>query len=113
MDSSYLKHYSQSADANTMFDGAALTDLQKELLAKVDEYGVVWAERAFKHDREASFPTDNYNDLKEMGFLGLCVPKRLGGIGADYRTYTLVASRIAYYCGSTANTFNIHNANSL
>jgi len=113
MDSSYLKHYSQSADANTMFDGAALTDLQKELLAKVDEYGVVWAERAFKHDREASFPTDNYNDLKEMGFLGLCVPKRLGGIGADYRTYTLVASRIAYYCGSTANTFNMHNANSL
>ena len=48
-----------------------------------------------------------------MGFLGLCVPKRHGGIGADYRTYMLVASRIGYYCGSTANTFNMHNANAL
>lgn len=113
MNSDYLKEYSKSADANTMFDAEALTEQQRELIAKVDEYGVAWAERAFKYDREASFPTENYEDLKEMGFLGLCVPKRFGGLGADYRTYTLVASRIAYYCGSTANTFNMHNANAL
>lgn len=113
MDSSYLTKYAKSADANTMFDGAPLTDLQRELLARVDQYGVAWAERAFKHDREASFPTANYEDLKEMGFLGLCVPKRLGGIGADYRSYALVASRISYYCSTTANTFNMHNANAL
>ncbi len=113
MDSSYLAEYAHSADANAHFNGLPLTAEQKALIAKVDEYGVKWAERAFKYDREASFPTENYNDLKEMGFLGLCVPKRLGGLGADYRTYTLVASRIAYYCGNTANTFNMHNANSL
>ena len=65
MDSSYLKHYSQSADANTMFDGAALTDLQKELLAKVDEYGVVWAERAFKQ----LFPF-LYNNRHEQAGIG-------------------------------------------
>src|SRR5690606_41448585 len=52
----------------------------------------------------------NYKDLHEMGFLGLCVPERLGGLGADYRTYMLVASRISYYCSNTANTFNMHNA---
>jgi len=113
MDSSYLHQYARSADDSTLFDGAALSDKQRELIAKVDQYGVAWAERAFKHDREASFPIDNYKDLHEMGFLGLCVPERLGGLGADYRTYMLVASRIAYYCGSTANTFNMHNANSL
>ena len=113
MDSSYLAEYAHSADANAHFNGLPLTAEQKALIAKVDEYGVKWAERAFKYDREASFPTENYDDLKEMGFLGLCVPKRLGGLGADYRTYTLVASRIAYYCGNTANTFNMHNANSL
>ncbi|QDF95483.1 acyl-CoA dehydrogenase [Azoarcus sp. DD4] len=114
MDSSYLTQYAaKSADNNTLFDGQPLTELQRELIARVDKYGVAWAERAFKHDREASFPTANYEDLKEIGFLGLCVPKRLGGLGADYRTYALVASRIAYYCGSTANTFNMHNANAL
>ncbi|MDI9332392.1 MAG: acyl-CoA dehydrogenase family protein [Alphaproteobacteria bacterium] len=79
----------------------------------VDEVGPTWSQRAFKHDRDASFPIDNWNDLRRMGFLGLCVPQRLGGMGADYRTYMLVASRIGYYCGSTANTFNMHNANAL
>lgn len=113
MNSSYLTSYSESADNNTFFDGAALTDEQRALIAKVDEYGVRWADRAYQHDREASFPRANYDDLHEMGFLGLCVPKRLGGLGADYRSYALVASRIAYYCGNTANTFNMHNANAL
>lgn len=78
MDSSYLNEYAHSADSNALFNGAPLTGQQKELIAKVDEYGVKWAERAFKHDLEASFPTENYNDLKNMGFLALCVPKRLG-----------------------------------
>ena len=113
MNSSYLEQFARSADDSTLFGGEPLTDKQRALIAKVDEYGITWAERAFKHDREASFPTENYKDLHEMGFLGLCVPERLGGLGADYRTYMLVASRIAYYCGSTANTFNMHNANSL
>lgn len=113
MDSSYLNEYAHSADSNAFFDGPPFTQQQKELIAKVDEYGVKWAQRAFEHDLEASFPTENYNDLKEMGFLGLCVPKRLGGLGANYRTYALVATRISYYCASTANTFNMHNANSL
>nr|BAH29956.1 4-nitrotoluene-oxidizing enzyme [uncultured bacterium] len=113
MNSSYLKQYAQSADDGTLFNASPLTDQQTSLIAKVDEYGVTWAERAFGHDREASFPMDNYRDLHDMGLLGLCVPKRLGGLGADYRTYMLVASRIAYYCSATANTFNMHNANSL
>nr|BAR45492.1 4-nitrotoluene-oxidizing enzyme [uncultured bacterium] len=113
MSNSYLEHYARSADDSTLFGGEPLTTKQRALIAKVDEYGPSWTERAFKHDREASFPTENYKDLHEMGFLGLCVPERLGGLGADYRTYMLVASRIAYYCGSTANTFNMHNANSL
>ena len=113
MDTSYLKTYAESADANTLAQGLPLTEQQKSLIRQVDEVGPTWAERAFRHDREAIFPTENWNDLKRMGFLGLCVPQRLGGIGADYRTYMLVASRIGYYCGSTANTFNMHNANAL
>jgi len=113
MDTQYLRRYAESADDNTLAHGLPLTDTQRELIAHVDEVGPTWAQRAFDHDREAKFPTDNWNDLRAMGFLGLCVPKRYGGMGADYRTYMLVASRIGYYCGSTANTFNMHNANAL
>jgi alkylation response protein AidB-like acyl-CoA dehydrogenase len=113
MDTEYLRTYAQSADENTLASGLPLTNEQKRLIAMVDEVGPTWAQRAFKHDREAIFPTENWNDLQKMGFLGLCVPTRYGGLGADYRTYMLVASRIGYYCGSTANTFNMHNANAL
>ena len=73
MSSDYLRTYAQSADANAFAEAAPLTSLQKELIAKVDERGVTWAERAFQHDRDASFPTENFKDLKDMGFLGLCL----------------------------------------
>jgi alkylation response protein AidB-like acyl-CoA dehydrogenase len=50
-----------------------------------------FAPRAERHDREASFPFDDYADLRAEGLLGLCVPTRHGGLGADYETYCLVA----------------------
>ena len=49
------------------------------LVAQIRELGPVFAERAVRYDREASFPHENFADLKELGFLGLCVPKRYGG----------------------------------
>ena len=113
MDTQYLRTYAESADDNTLAHGLPLTDLQRDLLGCIDRVGPNWAQRALEYDREAKFPMANWHDLREMGFLGLCVPKRHGGLGADYRTYMLVASRIGYYCGSTANTFNMHNANAL
>ncbi len=67
-----------------------------------------FAARAERHDREASFPFDDYADLCAEGFLGLCVPERYGGLGADYETYCLVAEQLAQGNASTALTFNMH-----
>src|SRR5689334_10123816 len=67
-----------------------------------------FAPRAERHDREASFPFDDYADLRAAGFLGLCVPTRYGGLGADYETYCLVAEQLAQGAASTALTFNMH-----
>jgi len=67
-----------------------------------------FAPRAERHDREASFPFDDYADLRAAGFLGLCVPERYGGLGADYETYCLVAEQLAQGNGSTSLTFNMH-----
>jgi alkylation response protein AidB-like acyl-CoA dehydrogenase len=90
-----------------------LGDETLTLIAKVDEMGPQWTKRSARHDAEASFPFENYDDLRQAGFLGLCVPKRHGGLGADYRTYMLIAQRIGFWCATTANTFNMHVANSL
>ncbi len=67
-----------------------------------------FAPRAERHDREASFPFDDFADLREAGLLGLCVPRRYGGRGASYETYCRVAEQIAQGSGSTALTFNMH-----
>ena len=67
-----------------------------------------FAPRATRHDREASFPTENYADLRAAGFLGLCVPERYGGLGADYATYCRVSAELGRHCGATALTFNMH-----
>jgi alkylation response protein AidB-like acyl-CoA dehydrogenase len=64
--------------------------------------------RAERHDREASFPFGDYADLRAEGFLGLCIPERYGGLGADYETYCLVAEQLAQGNASTALTFNMH-----
>ena len=67
-----------------------------------------FAPRAAKHDREASFPFDDYADLRAEGFLALTIPERYGGLGANYETYCLVAEQIAQGNASTSLTFNMH-----
>jgi hypothetical protein len=52
-----------------------------------------FAPRADRHDRAASFPFDDYADLRTEGLLGLCVPERYGGLGADYEPRYLSTER--------------------
>ena len=72
-----------------------------------------FAPRAERHDREASFPHENYADLREAGLLGLCVPESHGGLGADFETYCLVSAELGRWCGATALTFNMHACSAL
>src|SRR6186713_2082954 len=86
-----------------------LSPAQQELVALARHLARErFAPRAERHDREASFPFDDYADLRAVGLLGLCVPERLGGLGADYETYCLVAEQLAQGNASTSLTFNMH-----
>lgn len=83
----------------------AFTPQQRELLTIAHRLGRDrFAARAAQWDREASFPFANYDDLREAGFLRLCVPREHGGLGADYPTYMMVAAEIGRFCGATALT---------
>jgi len=82
---------------------------QRELIALARDLARErFAPRAARHDREASFPFEDYADLRSAGLLGLCVPARHGGLGADYETYCLVAEQLAQGNASTSLTFNMH-----
>lgn len=93
--------------------GFPLSARQAELISIAESLGPRFAQRAARYDREASFPFENYADLKDAGLLGLCVPEAFGGRGADLRSYALVSATIGKYCGATALTFNMHACSTL
>jgi alkylation response protein AidB-like acyl-CoA dehydrogenase len=90
-------------------NSAHLTPLQRELIELAATLGrEKFAPRAARHDAEASFPFDNYADLRAAGLLGICVPREHGGLGADFATYVMVAAEIGRHCGATALSYNMH-----
>ena len=87
-----------------------LTDRQRRLLSVAHELGETkLAPRAREWDDTATFPFANYADLRDAGFLALCIPEAQGGQGADYATYCMVAAELGRFCGATALTFNMHS----
>ncbi len=77
-------------------------------IEKARQLSVVFNERAQLHDREGSFPFENFDDLRNAGFYGLTVPKRFGGAEAPFPTYLAVLEAIAHGDGSTALSFMMH-----
>jgi alkylation response protein AidB-like acyl-CoA dehydrogenase len=105
----------RDADA-AMFDPAAfrLARKEAELLERVRRFGEsALAPRAAGHDRDATFPLENFRDMHPEGLLAICVPEADGGLGASYRTYCLAAAELGRYCGSTALSWNMHVCSTL
>ena len=66
------------------------------------------AARAALHDREASFPFENFRELSEAGLLALTVPVALGGGGAGARDATRILGILAKADPSTALVLSMH-----
>ncbi|MGI9435493.1 MAG: acyl-CoA dehydrogenase family protein [Geminicoccaceae bacterium] len=82
---------------------------QVDVIAKARDLAAAkFAPRAAVLDRDAVFPTENYQDLHDAGLLAICVPRDEGGLGADFKTYMLAAAEIGRWCGATALTWNMH-----
>lgn len=86
-----------------------LTAEQQDLIARAATLGrEKFAPRAAAYDRDARFPFENYDDLRDAGLLAICVPREHGGLGADFATYVMVAAEIGRHCGATALSYNMH-----
>lgn len=69
---------------------------------RVEELAARFAERAAGHDKEGSFPFENFAELRDAGYLKLTVPKEYGGDEISLREMVLLQERLAYGDGSTA-----------
>lgn len=79
-----------------------------ELLEVAGRLADRFAARAEEHDRDNTFPHENYDDLRDAGFLGLSVPEELGGLGATQQEILPVLERLAMGDGSTALAYTMH-----
>ena len=85
-----------------------LNDAQKQLVELCRELAADFAKRTGDHDREASHPSENYNRLREEGFLSHNIDKTFGGSGAGLFDHTLAYEALAEGCPATALAFNMH-----
>src|SRR5436305_8295249 len=106
-----------TADRDAPIFGAEafrLDDQEAALIDKARHFGRrVLSPRAAQHDRDATFPVENFRDMHPEGLLRMCVPKEHGGLGASFRTYCLAAAELGRYCGATALSWNMHVCSTL
>ena len=75
--------------------------LTDEMLARFDE-------RAATYDRENRFFTEDFEELRDSGYLLAAVPTDMGGSGLNLHEYSKLQTQLAYYAGPTALAVNMH-----
>src|SRR3546814_6093988 len=79
-----------------------LSNEQEAIREKARELAnAVIAPRAAAVDREEAYPWDNVRALREAGFVGMTIPRDLGGPGLGFPEVALVIEEMARVCGVT------------
>jgi alkylation response protein AidB-like acyl-CoA dehydrogenase len=73
-----------------------------------DEMLERFAGRTSTYDRENRFFTEDFQELKEVGYLLLTVPQELGGLGLNHLEGCREQRRLAYHAPATALAVNMH-----
>ncbi|SES78201.1 Acyl-CoA dehydrogenase [Oceanobacillus limi] len=61
--------------------------------------------RAVKMDKEATFPLDIFEQMGELGLLGIPFPESYGGSGGDTLSYAIAVEEIGRICGGTGLSY--------
>src|SRR5580765_9069307 len=67
-----------------------------------------FAQRAPKYDRDNTFFTEDFDELRQAGYLRLAVPVEFGGAGLSLAGVAQQQRRLGYYAAPTALAVNMH-----
>lgn len=84
------------------------SEAQKALLTRVRTLAAGFSARAAAHDRAASFPHENFAELRAAGLPALCVPEAYGGRGGGVLDMVLAQVEIARGDGATGLCLGWH-----
>jgi alkylation response protein AidB-like acyl-CoA dehydrogenase len=65
---------------------------------------------AAERDRTSTFPADAVAEMAKLGFLGMLVPERYDGAGADHVSYALAMEEVAAGDGACSTIMGVHNS---
>ena len=89
----------------------ALTDEQQMIQTMAREFAEAEVRPiAAEIDREARFPHETVKRMGELGLMGIAVPERWGGAGADTVAYVVALEEIARACASHAVIMSVNNS---
>src|SRR5690625_7121255 len=90
-------------EINMNFD---LTEEQIMIRNMVREFAEdVVKPKAIEIDVEARFPVETFEQMGELGLLGIPFPEKYGGSGGDTISYALAVEEIGKVCGSTGLSY--------
>ncbi len=80
-----------------------------QILALATAVGRRAAEADAEHDRDATFVTEAYRAMTDLGYLGLAVPTEVGGLGATLRQVVLAQAELARWSGAAGLASAMHH----
>jgi len=83
-----------------------MTTAHQSLLT--DELLTGFAARARRYDEQNAFFAEDFQELREAGYLRLAVPRELGGFGLTLEEVVREQRRLAYHAAPTALAVNMH-----
>jgi alkylation response protein AidB-like acyl-CoA dehydrogenase len=90
-------------------EGGLMTTTLSRTDVLTDEMLQRFDERAPGYDRENSFFTEDFEELRNSGYLLASVPPEFGGAGLDLAEINRLQRRIAYVAPATAVAVNMHH----
>src|SRR5689334_19334074 len=91
------------------FELLPLTEPGKRFVALAEQHAADFFPRAERHDREASFPAENFHEMQASGFLSAAAASELGGLGlSSVHDLTVGLSRLGRGDGSSAIAASMH-----
>lgn len=88
-----------------------LTQEQEDIRTMVRDFAAKSvAPTAAERDEKEHFPRDIFDQMGQLGILGLPYPEAYGGAGSDYVSYAIAVEELSRVCGSTGIGVSVHTS---
>lgn len=88
-----------------------LNQEQQDIRAMVKDFAEKSvAPTAAERDEKELFPRDIFDQMGQLGILGLPYPEEYGGAGSDFVSYAIAVEELSRVCGSTGIGLSVHTS---